>query len=44
MYFIKFGFLDGKVGVIIAILGAYYNFLKYIKLYELSIQNKDKNN
>lgn len=43
MYLIKFGFLDGKVGVIIAILGAYYNFLKYIKLYELTIQKNDKN-
>ncbi|HNA07361.1 MAG TPA: glycosyltransferase family 2 protein, partial [Leptospiraceae bacterium] len=28
--------LDGKVGLIIAILGSYYNFLKYIKLYELN--------
>ncbi|HMV45977.1 MAG TPA: glycosyltransferase family 2 protein [Leptospiraceae bacterium] len=36
MYIIRFGFLDGKVGLIIAILGSYYNFLKYIKLYELN--------
>jgi glycosyltransferase involved in cell wall biosynthesis len=36
MYFVRFGFLDGKVGLIIAILGSYYNFLKYIKLYELN--------
>ncbi|MBP7280636.1 MAG: glycosyltransferase family 2 protein [Leptospiraceae bacterium] len=36
MYFVRFGFLDGKVGLIIAILGSYYNFLKYIKLYEMN--------
>lgn len=41
MYFIRFGFLDGKEGLILAILGSYYNFLKYIKLYEL---NQQKNN
>lgn len=40
MYFIKFGFLDGKVGLIISILGSYYNFLKYIKIYELGLNKK----
>lgn len=38
MYIIRLGFLDGRVGIVVAILGAYYNFLKYIKLYELTIR------
>ncbi len=38
MYFVKMGFLDGKAGLIIAILGSYYNFLKYIKIYELHLE------
>jgi glycosyltransferase involved in cell wall biosynthesis len=42
MYIIRFGFLDGKVGLIIAILGSYYNFLKYIKLYEMHRKKKRK--
>ncbi len=42
MYFVKFGFLDGKVGLIISILGSYYNFLKYIKIYELGLNQKVK--
>lgn len=36
MYILRFGFLDGKAGLVIAIMGSYYNFLKYIKLYELN--------
>lgn len=36
MYVIRFGFLDGKAGVVIATLGMYYNFLKYLKVYEFS--------
>lgn len=40
MYFIRLGFLDGSVGIVIAILGAYYNFLKYLKLYELGRDEK----
>jgi glycosyltransferase involved in cell wall biosynthesis len=36
MYFLRLGILDGKVGLIISILGSYYNFLKYIKIYELN--------
>lgn len=33
-YFIKRGFLDGKEGLILAILSFYYTFMKYIKLWE----------
>ncbi|MCE9500223.1 MAG: glycosyltransferase family 2 protein, partial [Leptospira sp.] len=35
MYLLRLGFLDGKEGLVVAILGSYYNFLKYIKLFEL---------
>ncbi|MDI7235702.1 glycosyltransferase family 2 protein [Leptospira santarosai] len=42
MYFIRFGFLDGKQGFVLAILGFYYNFLKYIKLYELNSKDKER--
>jgi len=34
-YFWKLGFLDGRAGLIISVLGGYYNFQKYIKLWEL---------
>ena len=34
MYILKLGFLDGREGFILAIFGFYYNFLKYIKVYE----------
>lgn len=34
MYFLRLGFLDGKAGLILAILGFYYNFLKYLKVCE----------
>ncbi len=34
MYLFRFGFLDGKPGIVLALLGFYYNFLKYVKLYE----------
>ncbi|MDV6235873.1 glycosyltransferase family 2 protein [Leptospira ellisii] len=40
MYTIRFGFLDGKQGFILAIFGFYYNFLKYIKLYEMNRKDK----
>lgn len=44
MYFGKLGILDGRPGFIIAVLGAYYNFLKYIKLYELwNIRDENQN-
>lgn len=34
MYFQKLGFLDGKVGLILSLLYAYYTMLKYTKLWE----------
>lgn len=34
IYILKRGFLDGKVGLIISMLYAYYTFIKYIKLWE----------
>lgn len=39
MYILKLGFLDGRPGLVIAVLGGYYNFLKYIKLYEIHLNN-----
>ena len=36
MYIWKRGFLDGGAGFVIAVLGSYYNFLKYIKVWEVS--------
>ena len=36
MYVVKLGFLDGRAGFIVAVLGGYYVFLKYAKLWELS--------
>jgi glycosyltransferase involved in cell wall biosynthesis len=36
MYFLKLGFLDGRAGFIVAVLGSYYVFLKYAKLAELA--------
>lgn len=35
MYIWKLGLLDGRAGLVIAVLGSYYNFLKYIKVWEL---------
>jgi glycosyltransferase involved in cell wall biosynthesis len=32
MYLFKRGFLDGKIGLILAVLHAFYTFVKYIKL------------
>jgi glycosyltransferase involved in cell wall biosynthesis len=34
MYLLKRGFLDGRRGLVISVLGAYYVFLKYIKHWE----------
>ncbi|TGL57092.1 glycosyltransferase family 2 protein [Leptospira ognonensis] len=34
MYFVRLGALDGKQGFVLATLGFYYNFLKYLKLFE----------
>ncbi|MEN8148787.1 MAG: glycosyltransferase family 2 protein [Planctomycetota bacterium] len=36
MYFLKLGFLDGRAGFIVAVLGGTYVFLKYAKHWELS--------
>ena len=36
MYFQKLGFLDGKVGLVLSLLYAYYTMLKYAKLWEKS--------
>lgn len=33
-YFLKAGFLDGNEGLILSVLGSYYVFLKYLKLWE----------
>ncbi len=35
MYLLKAGFLDGPPGFVVAVLGSYYVFLKYAKLWEL---------
>jgi len=35
MYFLRGGFLDGSAGVVVCGTTAYYNFLKYAKLWEL---------
>ncbi len=35
MYFLKRGFRDGTRGFIVAVIGAFYVFLKYAKLWEL---------
>lgn len=34
-YVYRAGFLDGRAGIVIAVLAGYYNFLKYIKLWEM---------
>lgn len=41
-YIWKAGFLDGLPGFIIAILSSYYVFIKYAKLWELTISKKGK--
>ena len=40
-YFLKKGFLEGFPGLIVAILEAYYTFLKYVYLWELN-REKDR--
>ncbi len=35
MYVLKGGFLEGKAGLVIAVISSYYVFLKYAKLWEL---------
>jgi len=44
MYILKQGFREGIQGLIIAILGMFYVFLKYAKLWELQLQNRKKSN
>lgn len=39
-YIFRAGFLDGKAGFAVCMLGAYYNFLKYLKLFELGRDEK----
>ncbi len=41
-YFLKRGFLDGYAGLIIAFSHMATNFYKYIKLYELNLEQKSK--
>ena len=36
MYVLKAGFMDGGQGLIASIMGAWYTFMKYARLYELS--------
>ena len=36
MYVLRAGFLDGRAGFVLASLAAYYVFLKYAKVWELS--------
>lgn len=40
MFFLQFGFLDGRHGLILAVLYSQYTFLKYLKLWEMSHQKK----
>lgn len=40
MYFINLGFFDGLAGFILCILSSFYVFVKYAKLYELSIRRE----
>ncbi len=42
-YFFRLGFLDGVHGFVVALVGAFGTFVKYLKLYELQkIQNSDE--
>jgi len=41
MYLLKAGFLDGLPGFISAVMGGYYVFLKYAKLWELRRRERD---
>jgi glycosyltransferase involved in cell wall biosynthesis len=40
MYLLRLGFLDGLPGLIASVMGAYYVFLKYARLYELTGKNE----
>ncbi len=41
-YFIKRGFMDGFAGFYVAVTAAFYVFLKYAKLWELELKEKNK--
>lgn len=36
MFIIKKGFLDGRIGLVVSLLYAYYTLIKYLKLWELA--------
>lgn len=40
MYLLQRGFLDGRRGFVIAVIGAFYVFLKYAKLWERHLEKK----
>jgi glycosyltransferase involved in cell wall biosynthesis len=40
-YLLQGGFLDGRAGFVVAVMGAYYVFLKYAKLWELARDGRD---
>ncbi len=40
-YFVKRGILEGRVGFAVAVLEAYYTFLKYLFLWEKGLSKKD---
>ncbi len=42
VYFLKSGWRDGRHGFILAVLYAYYTFLKYAKLWELQQRPSEK--
>lgn len=41
MYLLKLGLLDGIEGLLLSILSAYYVFVKYLKLWELSLNRTE---
>jgi len=41
MYLIRMGYLDGVYGLIVSLLGSFYVFAKYLKLWELSREKFD---
>jgi len=41
MYLIKRGYLDGAYGFIVSIMGSFYVFMKYLKLWQLSRERID---
>jgi ADP-heptose:LPS heptosyltransferase/glycosyltransferase involved in cell wall biosynthesis len=43
-YFLRAGFLDGFYGFLIAIVSSHANFLKFVKLKQLYIENKSQRN